>query len=250
MPDAIFADPRLSGIYDAVEGDRSDLDVYVGILDELGAQAILDVGCGTGELACRLARDGKDVVGIDPAVASLDVARRKPGAERVRWVEGDATALPAVHADVVMMTGNVAQVFLDDESLAAAFAGARRVLGSEGHLVFEVRIPAQRAWEQWHRDATERTVQIEGIGTVATWIEVTSVVWPFVSFRRTYVFEDDHAVLTSDSTLRFRDRPELENLLLDAGFVVRDVRDAPDRPGLEWIFLAQPAPEMQPRSPR
>jgi ubiquinone/menaquinone biosynthesis C-methylase UbiE len=190
------------------------------------------------------------VVGIDPAVASLAVAGRKPGAERVRWVQGDAAALPEVQADAVTMTGNVAQALLEDESLASALKGARRALGSEGHLVFEVRIPDQRAWEQWHRDATERTIQVEGIGPLTTWVEVSSVALPFVSFRHTFVFEADGAVLTSDSTLRFRDRPELENSLLDAGFVVRDVRDAPGRPGLEWIFIAQPSPEAQHRSPR
>lgn len=47
-------------------------------------------GTGTGTFACRLARRGIDVVGLDPAAASFDVARGKAGAEKVRWVHSDA----------------------------------------------------------------------------------------------------------------------------------------------------------------
>ena len=73
---------------------------------------VLDIGCGTGTLACRLAARGLTVTGVDPAQASLDVARSKPGADRVIWLLGDATTLPPMTVDVVTMTGNVAQVFV------------------------------------------------------------------------------------------------------------------------------------------
>ena len=55
MPDAIFADPCLAAIYDDIDGDRSDLGHYEAIVEELGARRVLDVGCGTGTFACRLA---------------------------------------------------------------------------------------------------------------------------------------------------------------------------------------------------
>ncbi len=37
VPDQIFADPRLAAIYDDFNRDRSDLDHYEAIVDELGA---------------------------------------------------------------------------------------------------------------------------------------------------------------------------------------------------------------------
>jgi len=52
MVDDIFEHPRLVGIYDALDPDRSDLEVYVDMVDELGADRVLDVGCGTGTLRC------------------------------------------------------------------------------------------------------------------------------------------------------------------------------------------------------
>lgn len=79
------------------------------IVVELGARSVLAVGCGTGVLACRLAGQGLEVIGVDPAAASLDVARAKPGAERVVWLHGDASDLPPLSVDVATMTGNVAQ---------------------------------------------------------------------------------------------------------------------------------------------
>ena len=70
-----------------------------------------------------------------------------------------------------------------------------------------------------------------------------------VSFRQTYVFASDGAVLTSDSTLRFRSRREVETSLHDAGFAVRDVRDAADRPGRELVFVASRSRSTADRRP-
>ena len=118
MPDAIFAHPRLAPIYDAFDGDRDDLAAYLSIADELGAEHVLDVGCGTGCLPVLLAASGRTVVGVDPAGASLKVAKSKDATRRITWVHGDATAAPPSGADLAVMTGNVAQVFLTDEDWA------------------------------------------------------------------------------------------------------------------------------------
>lgn len=112
MPDRIFADPRLATIYDDIDGHRGDREHYEAILDQLGVHSVLDNGCGTGALGCRLAARGKAIIGLDPAQASLDVARSTPGADRVTWLLGDVNALPPLDADAVTMTGNVAQVFM------------------------------------------------------------------------------------------------------------------------------------------
>ena len=94
MSDPVFHEPRLAAIYDALDPDRSDLDAYLAMINEFGARSVLDLGCGTGVFALLLAERGLEVVGVDPAGASLDVARAKPGAERVTWIHGDASAIP------------------------------------------------------------------------------------------------------------------------------------------------------------
>jgi SAM-dependent methyltransferase len=200
---------------------------------------VLDVGCGTGTFACMLGARGIDVVGVDPAAASLAVARRKPGASQVRWIEAEASAAPPVGVDLVTMTGNVAQVFVTDEGWARALAAARAALVPGGALVFEVRRPERRAWEGWTEAATRRRLALGGGASVETWAEVTAVDLPLVSFRHTYVFDPGGDVLVSDSTLRFRSRAEVEASLAAAGLVLQEVRDAPDRPGLEHVFVAR-----------
>lgn len=230
MPDALFAHPRLAPIYDLLDGSRDDLPAYAALVDELGARRVLDVGCGTGCLAVLLAERGHTVVGVDPAAASLAVARAKD--TRVTWVHGEVSALTAVDADLGLMTGNVAQVFLTDDHWTRTVAGVHAALRPGGHFVFETRRPSFRAWAEWNVD----WVRYDG---VARRLEVTEVRLPLVSFRFTYRFADGE-VITSDSTLRFRDRDEVEASL--AGFRVLDVREAPDRPGREFVFVTERVP--------
>ena len=126
MPDPIFSHPRLAAVYDALDTDRSDLDVYLGIVRELGGGRVLDIGCGTGTFALLLAEAGHEVVGVDPAAASVAVARAKPGAERVRWVVGDTAAALPVQVDVATLTGNVAQAVVDLRRLGGPAACCAR----------------------------------------------------------------------------------------------------------------------------
>ncbi|MEV2275220.1 class I SAM-dependent methyltransferase [Nocardiopsis sp. NPDC049922] len=241
MADECFGHPRLAAVYDPLDPDRGDLDAYVRLAEEFGARRVLDVGCGTGVLALLLADRGVDVVGVDPARASLDVARAKPGAGRVRWIHGDVTALPPLTVDLVTMTANVAQAIVDPGAWRTTLCGAHDALVPGGRLVFETRDPAARAWEGWNRAATHRVTRIPGIGAVESWVELVEVRPPLVTFRWTYVFAADGEVVASDSTLRFRERREVEADLAAHGFVVEDVRDAPDRPGRELVFLARRA---------
>lgn len=238
VPDAIFSERRLAEIYDPMDPDRSDLDAYAAIVDEFGATSVLDVGCGTGTFGCLLAARGIEVTGVDPAEASIEVARRKPGADRVRWIHGDATALPPLQVDLATMTANVAQVFLTDEDWAATLTGIRRALKPQGRLVFETRDPARRGWLRWDREHTHETADIPGVGGVETWCDLIDVSGELVTFRWTNVFASDGARMTSDSTLRFRSRADVAQSLQDNGFRVDEVRDAPDRPGLEFVFIA------------
>lgn len=239
MPDALFAHPRLASIYDAFDGQRDDLTAYLDIAEELGADRVLDIGCGTGSLALLLAENGRTVVGVDPAWASLEVAKSKEKTATITWVHGDATKAPAFNADLAMMTGNVAQVFLTDEAWKQAVGAAHAALRPRGYLAFETRRPERRAWEEWAADTGPVILDIAGTGPVEQRREVTSVSLPFVSFRCTYTFLTDGAVLTSDSTLRFRSRYEVESSLAASGFRVLDVREAPDRPGREFVFIAE-----------
>lgn len=158
------------------------------------------------------------MTGIEPAAASLDVARSKPGAASVTWLHGDATTLPALSADIAMMTGNVAQVFLNDDDWSATLRGIRGALRDSGHLVFETRRPEHRAWQEWAVETGPVIRNVPGIGVVEQHRAVTRVALPYVSFRYTHTFASDGLEVWSDSTLRFRSQAEVEQTLATNGF--------------------------------
>ena len=248
-PDAAFADPRLAALYDGLDADRRDLDAYLAIADELGAHRVVEIGCGTGSLAVLLAARGYDVVGVDPAAASLDMARAKPDAGRVEWLHGDATVLAGrgLDADLAVMTSNVAQVFVDDEDWSATLAATRTALRPGGWLVLETRRPEARDWQHWHVPPTE--VQLSDGRRVVVRRTVTAVDLPLVTFESVTVVDGES--LPSVSTLCFRSQDEVVADLRQHGFTIHEVREAPDRPGKELVLLASassPSPGPQPRS--
>ncbi|WP_030419536.1 class I SAM-dependent methyltransferase [Streptomyces sp. SCSIO 75703] len=238
MADECFRHPRLAPLYDVLDPDRGDLDAYLRMAEEYGARRVLDVGCGTGVFALLLADRGIEVTGVDPAGASLDVARGKPGAGRVRWLHGDATRLPPLRVDLATMTANVAQAIAGPDDWHGTLRGVHAALRPGGRLVFETRDPAARAWEEWNREASHRVTEVPGVGAVESWVEVRETDGPLVTFRWTIVFAADGAVLTSDSTLRFRTRREIEDDLAAHDYVLDEIRDAPDRPGRELVVIA------------
>lgn len=86
---------------------------------------------------------------------------------------------------------------------------------------------------------THQGVDVPEVGVVDAWTELVAVAGPLVSFRSRTRFSFDGAELVSDSRLRFRTRGEVTDALEAQGLVVTEVREAPDRPGHEMVFLAR-----------
>ena len=84
---------RIGVGYDATR--RADPGLVTRLLDLLAVPAgsrCLDVACGTGNYTTALGRAGLEMVGVDVSRRMLASARARSGA--VRWVNGDAVALP------------------------------------------------------------------------------------------------------------------------------------------------------------
>jgi SAM-dependent methyltransferase len=132
---------------------------------------VLDLGCGTGELAAALA-PGRRVVGVDPAAAMLDVARSRPGGERVQWIEQDARTLRLDERfDLILLTGHAFQVFLTEQDQHALLAAIAVHLAPNGRFIFDSRNPALRTWENRDRHNSLRRLDHPQLGGVETWNE-------------------------------------------------------------------------------
>jgi ubiquinone/menaquinone biosynthesis C-methylase UbiE len=133
---------------------RPGQDAVVGALRERAPRRVLDVGCGTGQLAARLRRalPRAEVVGCDFSRGMLRRARAR--SPEVRWVQGDAQRLPFPdrHFDALVST----EAFHWFPDGAAALAEFHRVLAPGGRLLvalvnppFEALSASSRVLSRW-----------------------------------------------------------------------------------------------------
>jgi malonyl-CoA O-methyltransferase len=134
---------RWAGIYDheanplvALEEPRVDE-----ALGDVRGLEVLDLGCGTGRHALRLAAAGARVTAVDFSEGMLSAARRKPGAEAVRFEVHDLhRPLPFVAAAFDRIVSGLVLEHLSD--LRFVFGEARRVLKPGGRAVVSAMHPA------------------------------------------------------------------------------------------------------------
>ena len=205
MPDKQFSDPRLASLYDLGNAGSEDRDFYLALAPEAPID-ILDLGCGTGLLCHAYAKAGHRVVGVDPAAAMLDMARRGDPHDQVRWIQATAEAFETSNRfDLIIMTGHAFQVLLSDEQVSQTLNRMASLLTPNGYAVFESRNP-RIDWDRiWAREYTMTTPS----GTVHAKrrLTETSQAPDYLSFAWDYHFDDQ--VLTSDSTLRFLSHEEI-----------------------------------------
>ncbi|GHG95920.1 class I SAM-dependent methyltransferase [Streptomyces lanatus] len=221
MVDRSFGDLSLAALYDILNPWGPGDDFYLGFV--MGADAVLDVGCGTGQLLRRAHGEGHRgrLVGLDPAAAMLVQARQRAGA--VEWVLGDLrTRYWYGEFDLVVMTGHVFQVLLRDEELRAALRAVRGALRVGGRFVFETRNPAARPWEAWTPERVREVAAPDG-HALRMWHEVQRpVLGDRVTFTETYDGDTWQRPRVSRSTLRFLTPEALDAHLREAGLTVVD----------------------------
>ncbi|WP_420345240.1 class I SAM-dependent methyltransferase [Pelagibius sp.] len=217
--DRLYQDPALARFYDLENGWAADFDTCLGLAEE--AASVLDLGCGTGELAARLA-DGRAVVGIDPAAPMLAVARQRPGGDRVEWLEADARGLDLGRRfDLIVLTGHAFQVFLTADDQRAVLATIARHLAPEGRFIFDSRNPAAGAWRGWTPERSRRSLAHPQLGAVEAWNDVAQdAATGIVTYRTHYRVAASGQTFSAASKLRFTDKVTLTALLTEAGLHV------------------------------
>jgi len=213
-------DARLVELYDDDNPDGSDHEFYRQLADQIGARAILDIGCGTGMLTATFARADRTVVGIDPSPNMHAYATNRANGQSVRWILGNSRDIPAEPFDNAVMTGNVAQ-HIDDSEWERTLTDIREALRDGGVLAFESRNPQARAWENWA--AVEPTLRDTANGPLREWYEVNETEPGQIVLTAHNRLEDTGERITEQLTLAFRERKLIEQQLRKAGFVVDGV---------------------------
>jgi SAM-dependent methyltransferase len=241
-----FTDPRQVMIYDAVNSYEpgTQPDFYLGVAEEIKAETVIDLGCGTGIITLDFARWGHRTIGVDPSQMMLEVAQQKPGADGVEWVLGGAGALGTQGADLTIMSGHVVQFILGDSDWLEALAGVHQALRRGGYLAFESRDPRAQEWERW--SDRKRTIPNSPYGPIESWTELTTVddeVIHAVGHRRLI---DSGEELLSPFALRFRSEELLRESLTASGFSVEivfgDWDRRPSLPGEQELIVIAKSP--------
>lgn len=214
-----FNDPRLAAIYDLECPLDHESDFFLSFVNENPASRVVDLGCGTGQLTLAMAAAGHTVTGVDPAAASLAIARAKPGAGAVTWIDGTSPAIPDGPYDTATLTSHVAQFLVTDAEWASALSDLHRALVPGGRIVFDSRDPRARGWERWNPAETRHRRLLPDGSTVEIWAEITSVRDGVVDLAGHYVFADG-AERLSTATMRFRAEEEIRSSLAAAGFTI------------------------------
>ncbi len=220
MVDRVFSDAALADLYDAFcpWEERGDFDYYLPHI--MAADAVLDVGCGTGMLLHRAREIGHTgrLTGLEPAAAMLDVARRR---DDIEWVRGTLDSITwDQEFDLVVMTGHAFQVLVTDADVCAALAAVYRALRDGGRFAFETRHPLARQWHAWTPD---RGVEVNDAAGQVVRMEQNVAgdsTDSVVRFSLTYTCPAWAEPKVSWSTLRFLGVDEVRGHLAAAGFSI------------------------------
>jgi ubiquinone/menaquinone biosynthesis C-methylase UbiE len=135
------------------------------LLGDVRNLTLLDIGCGTGRHAIRLARAGAQVTAIDFSTGMLEQARHKQGADAIRFQQHDLSA-PLPFADESFDRVLCALVLDHIASLSSFFTEMHRVCRSGGFAVISVMHPAMTlrgVQARFHDSATFQEIRPESV---------------------------------------------------------------------------------------
>ena len=220
-PNALYDDPELAQFYDSRGTARPDFDYCTRLARK--AASVLDLGCGTGELAAGLTAN-RSITGVDPAGAMLAIARQRDGGDQVEWIEADArTVRLGERFDLVLLTGHSFQVFLTDEDQAAVLATIALHLKPNGRFIFDTRNPDCPARKTRSSDETSRRFRHPRLGNIEAWNESTfDGATGILTYQNAYRVLNTGEVFSANARIRYTPQPDLAAMIADAGLAVDD----------------------------
>lgn len=212
-----YSDQEVAKLYGLLNPWSQSDDFYLRLV--MDARAVIDVGCGTGMILHRARLDGHTgrLCGIDPDLAMLEIAQRRPDIE---WHVGSAASLTWIGAfDLAIMSGHAFQFLVDDDDLRASLTAIRMALVDGGRLVFETRNPLIREWEGWNPDEPIDVIDPAG-RPVRVSYNVEAVVDDVVTVTETTSAPGGTLLRVDRASMRFLDVDTLSHFLSDAGFQI------------------------------
>jgi len=226
--------------YDASVGDWSgEIDFYKELAAKAhqNGRAVLELACGTGRVAIRLALAGVQVVGLDTSSAMLEVAREKSaGMSNIRWVQHDMRAFDLGEIfGLVVIPGHAFQNLVTASHQIDCLRSVERHLSPDGTLVVHLdhqnigwlgdltrdRGGAFEAAEQFCHPKTGRLVRTSRAWSYepSTQTAIAQTVWEEIDADGQVVDRWESGPIRLHCVFRF----EMQHLLALTGFKVEAV---------------------------
>lgn len=207
-------------IYDQVNAWTKDIDFYLDLIKNVNVTKIADLGCGTGRVTTHLAKAGYHITAIDPNEEAIQYAKKKGYQDEVTWLVGDSSNLQSNIYEAVIMTANVAQVFLTDESWKNVISDVYRALIPGGHFIFDTRNPQKKVWEQWEKDNTpDFATELVSGDPLEIWNQYEGFVDDVYTFYESVKnSRTDKELVRLKMQLKFRTQEEIHYSLQQVGF--------------------------------
>lgn len=179
-----------------------------------GARRVLDVGCGEGQVARRLAATGARVVGVDPAAAQIAVAVERAGGPV--YARAGAAALPFADGAFDAVVVCLALEHVDD--YPTALTEAARVLEPGGTFLLVVGHPILQAPGSGWIDDRDWDERYWRIGTYLAEDPVVDEVAPGVAFEFLHrpISRYVNAMAAAGLPVEHMDEPAPPRALVDA----------------------------------
>lgn len=159
-------------------GDDADAVAFIASLD--GRRPVLELGVGTGRLACPLALQGVPVWGIDCSAAMTAKLSAKPGGPLVRVLIGDIAVLPlpddAPRFGVVFAAFNTLFLLNNIAAQLACLRRAGEALAPNGSVVVEAFVPTNPPAEPGGQMEVSRMDSDRLVMKWARWSESTGTI--------------------------------------------------------------------------
>ena len=189
------------------------------VLDLRPGERLLDLACGSGVHALRLARHGVQVVGVDISPSLVRYCSEQAVATGVRgvaFVEGDMCALEYEEEFDALVVLSASFGFFDDAMNERVLAGIARALKPDGRLLLQLLDPFTCFERQQQRYYQED--RPEGTYWTETWLDPAT----FIS-HSVFRFTDNDGVthLANDQErVRLYTLPELRRMLAHVGLAL------------------------------
>lgn len=200
-------------------------------------EAVLEVACGTGRVAIRLAQTGVQVTGLDSSPAMLEVARNKSaGITTAQWVQADMRDFDlSARFGLVIIPGHAFQHMNTADDQVACLACIRRHLSPGGTLIVHL----DHQWLPWLGDINLNPFQTVTHGDKLTHPDTgqiyrTAKSWAYERATQTAILKTVWELLDADDAIiaRYENEPvrlhcvfrnEMEHLARRVGFRVEAV---------------------------